>query len=233
MTINNFHGTETVIVVAVALLFKQSPLKIVAISDTHSKHRSVKLPKGDLLLHAGDISLKGKKEEVIDFLQWFSQQKFQHKIFIAGNHDFFFEKATDEEIYKLIPQNIIYLNNSGTIINGFKIWGSPVTPWFFNWDFNKKRGEEIRKHWDLIPADTNILITHGPVYGFLDVVRNEEHVGCQDLLRRVLLIEPKIHVCGHIHESYGSIKRSGIQFINASQLNEVYELMHQPVVFNL
>ena len=204
-------------------------MKIVAISDTHSKHRSVKLPGGDLLIHAGDVSHKGKKEEVVDFLEWFSRQKFQYKIFIAGNHDFFFEKAGDEEIRKLIPENIIYLKDSGTVINGLKIWGSPFTPWFFNWAFNKKRGVEIRKHWDLIPAGTDILITHGPVYGFLDLVINEEHVGCQDLLRRVLLIHPKIHVCGHIHESYGNIKRSGIQFVNASQLNEAYELVHKPM----
>lgn len=204
-------------------------MKIVAISDTHSKHHCIKLPKGDMLIHAGDVSQRGRKEEVVDFLQWFSHQKFQYKIFIAGNHDFFFEKAGRDEIKETIAKDIIYLNDSGITINGIKIWGSPITPYFFNWAFNRKRGEEIRKHWELIPADTDVLITHGPVYGFLDAVSNEEHVGCQDLLRRVLLIKPKIHLCGHIHESYGSLKRSEVQFINASQVNEVYELVHKPV----
>lgn len=217
----------------VALFYKPLPLKFVAIADTHSKHHPVRLPKGDVLIHAGDVSSRGRREEVVDFLQWFSKQKFQYKIFIAGNHDFLFEKENNEEIKKIIPDNIIYLNDSGTEINGIKIWGSPVTPWFFNWAFNRKRGEEIRQHWDLIPTDTDILITHGPVYGFLDTLSNEEHVGCQDLLRRVLVIKPKIHICGHIHESYGSIKRSGIHFINASQVNEVYELAHKPIVFEL
>jgi len=208
-------------------------LKIIAISDTHSRHREVKLPKGDILVHAGDISYKGRKDELIDFLVWFSTQKFPHKIFIAGNHDFFLEHAGQNEIKKLIPEGVTYLNDSGITINGTKFWGSPVTPWFHNWAFNRHRGKEINKHWELIAPDTDVLITHGPVYGFLDQVINEQHVGCQDLLRHVLTIKPKIHLCGHIHESYGNIRRSEIQFINASQVNERYELTNRPVVFEL
>ena len=206
-------------------------MKFVAISDTHCRHRSLKLPKGDVLIHAGDLSYKGTKEEVVDFLDWFSKQKFNYKIFIAGNHDFFFEKKSSVIIEELIPKNIIYLNDSGTEINGIKIWGSPVTPWFYNWAFNRHRGEDIKKHWDLIPADSDIVITHGPVYGFLDMTVSEQYAGCQDLLRKVLTIQPKVHVCGHIHEAYGLVKRSGIKFINASVVNEQYELANKPVVF--
>ncbi|MFL5774490.1 MAG: metallophosphatase domain-containing protein, partial [Flavisolibacter sp.] len=158
-------------------------MKIVAISDTHSRHREVRLPKGDILLHAGDISYKGRKEELVDFLDWFSKQKFPHKIFIGGNHDFYLEHAGQKEIEKLIPEGVTYLNDSGITINGTKFWGSPVTPWFHNWAFNRHRGKEINKHWELIAPDTDVLITHGPVYGFLDQVVNEQHVGCQDLLR--------------------------------------------------
>jgi len=208
-------------------------LRIVAISDTHSRHRQVKLPKGDILLHAGDISYKGRKDELIDFLGWFKSQKFTHKIFIAGNHDFFLEQAKQSDIEKLIPEGVTYLNDSGITINGINIWGSPVTPWFHNWAFNRYRGNAINKHWELIPKDTHILITHGPVYGFLDQVINEQHVGCQDLLRHVLTIKPKVHLFGHIHESYGSIRRSGIHFINASQVNELYEMTNPPVSFDI
>jgi Icc-related predicted phosphoesterase len=208
-------------------------LKFVVISDTHSRHHSIRLPKGDVLIHAGDVSYRGKKDEVVDFIGWFQKQKFQHKIFIAGNHDFYLEKIKPQELEKLIPQDIIYLNDSGVKLDKVNIWGSPVTPWFHDWAFNRHRGERIRKHWELIPANTDLLITHGPVYGFLDMVVNEEHVGCQDLLRRVLIVQPKVHVFGHIHESYGSIKRSGIRFINASLLNERYELTNKPIVFDL
>ena len=191
------------------------------------------LPKGDVLLHAGDLSYKGRREEVVDFLEWFSRQPFAHKIFIAGNHDFFFEKNAAADIEALIPAGVTYLNDSGTSINGLQVWGSPVTPFYFNWAFNRTRGEAIRKHWDLIPPDTGLLLTHGPVFGFLDLVSNEQHVGCQDLLRKVLTLQPRAHVCGHIHESYGHIKRAGVAFINASVVNERYELVNRPIVFGL
>lgn len=206
-------------------------MKFVAIADTHCRHRSLKLPPGDVLIHAGDISYRGKKSEVEDFLNWFSQQNFTYKIFIAGNHDFFFE--TEKNIDNIIPKEIIYLNDSGIVLNGISIWGSPVTPWFYNWAFNRHRGTDIKKHWDLIPEKTDILVTHGPVYGILDQVINEQHAGCKDLLLKVKEINPKVHVCGHIHESYGNVKRSGIRYINACVLNEKYELVNRPVVFEI
>lgn len=208
-------------------------MRFVAISDTHGKHQSVRLPRGDVLLHAGDLTSKGRKDEVVEFLSWFARQKFAYKIFIAGNHDFYFEKALLFEMETLIPDGITYLQDSGISINGINIWGSPVTPWYYNWAFNRHRGDPIRKHWQLIPPDTHVLMTHGPVYGFLDQNIEEQHSGCQDLLRTVLTIQPKVHVCGHIHESYGSIKRSDIRFINACLLNEHYDLVNKPVVFDI
>lgn len=208
-------------------------MKFVAISDTHCRHNNMKLPKGDVLLHAGDITYNGKKSEVIDFLGWFSRQKFTYKIFIAGNHDFYFEKADKMELNELIPQNVIYLNDSGAAIENLKIWGSPVTPWFYNWAFNCPRGTAIQKHWNLIPGNTDILLTHGPVFGILDSVINNNPAGCKNLLNKVLEVKPKAHVFGHIHESYGVTNKFGVKFINASVLNESYELINKPIVFDL
>jgi Icc-related predicted phosphoesterase len=118
-------------------------------------------------------------------------------------------------------------------VNGINIWGSPYTPWFFRWAFNKKRGEPLAKHWDQIPSDTDVLLTHGPVYGILDTVVNEQHAGDRDLLKKVISIKPKVHVCGHIHESYGTVKRQGTLFINACILNEANELANKPILFNV
>src|SRR5688572_27566488 len=89
----------------------QQPLKFVAISDTHCRHLNLKLPKADVLIHAGDVSYLGKKSEVVDFLNWFSNLDYPYKIFIAGNHDFYFEREKEPE--RIIPDNIIYLNDSG------------------------------------------------------------------------------------------------------------------------
>jgi predicted phosphodiesterase len=208
-------------------------LKFVAISDTHCRHRSLKLPKGDVLLHAGDIGYRSSREEVVDFLDWFGKQPFAYKIFIAGNHDFFFEKEKSPVIQRLIPEGVYYLKDEALTIDGVKIWGSPYTPWFYRWAFNKKRGAPLARHWDNIPADTDVLLTHGPVYGILDTVINEQNAGDKDLLAKVLQVRPRVHVCGHIHESYGSVKRHGIKFINACLLNERYELANKPITFDM
>ena len=208
-------------------------MKIVAISDSHGQHLSLQLPAGDMLIHAGDISGRGSLAAVKHFLQWFSSQDYKYKIFIAGNHDFLFERETDEFIQSLIPEDVIYLNDSGVEIEGIHIWGSPVQPWFHNWAFNRIRGKDIQKHWDLIPTNTDILITHGPPMGVLDrTVHGNMQVGCQNLMDTIQKIQPKVHIFGHIHEAYGVEEQDGIKFINASVLNLQYELVNAPVVFD-
>ena len=210
-------------------------MKFVAISDTHGKHQKLSLPEGDVLIHAGDFSSMGKEYEIKDFLDWFSKTDFTYKILIAGNHDFFFEKISHNPAFleEFIPSNVIYLNDSEVEIEKVKIWGSPIQPWFYNWAFNRYRGEDIRRHWNKIPADTDILITHGPVFGILDKTTRNESVGCEDLLQKVEEIKPKYHICGHIHEAYGYIKQGDTTFINASVLDENYILKNKAVEFEI
>lgn len=206
-------------------------MKFVAISDTHGKHQAVNLPDGDCLIHAGDISPKGSEKRVLDFLQWFSERPHKHKIFIAGNHDFLFDGISDSELNKIIPENVIYLNENSVEIEGIKIFGSPISPWFFDWAFNRHRGADINKHWKIIPDDTNIIITHGPVWGILDLTLRNEKVGCEDLRNRVSEINPKYHICGHIHEAYGMIQKEHTCFINASLVNIQNQLVNEAIVF--
>ena len=208
-------------------------MRIVAISDTHGYHQQVQLPKGDLLIHAGDVSKRGLEAEIVDFLNWFQQQDFKHKIFIAGNHDFFFEKAEAQVIADLIPPNVTYLNDSGITIEGINIWGSPVQPWFYNWAFNRQRGEEIDQHWQLIPKNTDILITHGPPKGILDLTSRGLQVGCEKLLEKIQEVAPIYSIFGHIHEARGVVQRPHTQFINASVVNLGYQVVHDPVVLKL
>lgn len=207
-------------------------MRFVAISDTHGKHQ-FELPEGDVILHAGDVSSRGHKAEVQRFLDWFAGLDYRYKIFIAGNHDFFFETATQTEIEAMIPEGLIYLNDSGVEIEGIKIWGSPIQPWFYDWAFNRRRGPDIQKHWDLIPEDSDIVITHGPVFGILDRTASGQVVGCEDLLPVIQRIAPKVHLCGHIHEAYGTRQVGDTLFINASILDLRYTIAHDPVVFDV
>ncbi|TND08928.1 MAG: metallophosphoesterase [Bacteroidetes bacterium] len=206
-------------------------MEIICISDTHGLHREISLPPGDILLHAGDVSMGGKEKEIIPFLEWFAKQDYRHKIFISGNHDFFFEKESPEKIRSLIPPGVIYLNDSGIEIEGVRIWGSPIQPWFMDWAFNRQRGAEIKKHWDLIPDNTDILVTHGPPAGMLDQVYTGLPVGCEDLMETVGRIKPKLHLFGHIHEAYGTIRQDDTLFVNASVLNRHYQPANEAITF--
>lgn len=209
-------------------------MRFTFISDTHSLHDRLTLGSGDVLIHCGDLTNKGSLEDAENFANFMAAQDFKYKVVIAGNHDFCLEDDRKEAVEQcLADKDIIYLNDTGTTIEGLKLWGSPVQPEFFNWAFNRKRGEDICKHWDLIPGDTDILITHGPAFGILDRVMEGEKVGCRDLLDRVKQIKPKIHAFGHIHEDYGVLKQGGTTFVNACNVNRNYWLVNPPIVIEV
>jgi Icc-related predicted phosphoesterase len=207
-------------------------MRIICISDTHGKHQDVKLSAADMIIHAGDMSEMGTKEQLVDFINWFSSFDYRYKVLIAGNHDFFFEHATSKEIKKLIPDGVIYLNDSGVEIEGLKLWGSPVQPWFYNWAFNRSE-KTIRIHWNEIPNDTDILITHVPPQHILDENSRAESCGCPHLTARVNEVNPQYHIFGHIHESYGMIEKNGTTYINSSNLDFLYEYANQPIVIDV
>lgn len=208
------------------------------ISDTHNKHNHLTsnaynniLGSGDVLVHAGDISSMGKQHEIQNFLEWFANTEFKHKIFIAGNHDFGFENGY-QIAQEFKDMGVHYLQDSEVTIEGIKFYGSPWQPIFYHWAFNLPRGEKLAQKWVEIPNDTDILITHGPAYGILDYVPMGGHVGCEELYKRIFEVKPKIHVCGHIHDSYGQKTIDDIEFLNASVLNDRYEHAHKPIVVN-
>jgi Icc-related predicted phosphoesterase len=89
------------------------------------------------------------------------------------------------------------------------------------------------KHWNKIPEDTDILITHGPAFGYRDVVTGRtDRLGCDDLRMRIEEIKPKFHVCGHIHTGYGYAWNENTYFFNASVLDESYKYAHKPITFD-
>jgi len=206
-------------------------MKIISISDTHGLHRDLDLPKGDLIIHAGDISDHGSKEEVIDFLNWFSDLTFPHRIFIGGNHDIFLDE-NPVDLLEILPTNIKYLNNSTVIIDGIKFWGSPVTPDLEGWAFGKKR-TAMKAHWKYMPTQIDVLITHTPPLGILDKSSRHISLGCSDLLDKVLQINPQFHIFGHVHASYGIEKIGPTTFINTSNIHSLKGLINPPIVFDI
>ena len=213
-------------------------MKLVLISDTHTMHEQVALPQGDILVHAGDFTGRGKPWEVEEFFGWLKRQskEFKHVVFIAGNHDMSFEYKSTwvVDAIKSLPENVHYLEDSEITIDGIKFYGSPWQPEFFNWAFNKRRGQELFDKWEMIPTDVDVLITHGPPMYVLDYTEREMwNVGCLDLYNKVLSIKPKLHVFGHIHEGYGVKEQDGITFVNASTSTLRYNPTNKPVCVDL
>jgi 3',5'-cyclic AMP phosphodiesterase CpdA len=213
--------------------------KLALFSDTHTMHKKVKLPKCDIAIFAGDMSYRGTQEEVEGFFDWFSSQdQCLNKIVIAGNHDLSFDPNKNipkgfpvwiDELGIEFPE-ITYLENSYTTLFGLKIFGSPITPDFSpeKWAFNLPRGPKIANVWNAIESDTNIIITHGPAWSHHDMV-NGHFVGCEDLRDRILDINPKLHVCGHIHPGYGIKEINKIIYANASVTNDRYNVVNSAI----
>ena len=208
--------------------------KLVFISDTHSKHNKLKIPDGDFIIHCGDISTRGFNSEVIEFADWFSSLPHKHKIMIPGNHDFLFESQYDIAKNIVDSRNIICLIDEGMEIDGIRFWGSPITPWFHNWAFNRFRGSEIEHHWNKIQdGSVDVLLTHGPpayMENGLSLVLEGEDVGCEDLYNAIKKrVKPKISAFGHIHEGYGTYNDGETIYINCSILDRNYVQKNRPV----
>jgi len=215
-------------------------MKIVCLSDTHNCNAEINVPDGDVLIHAGDATIRGTYPEVEDFLDWFAALPHRYKIFVAGNHDWLYEKENRSARLLTAHHKVIYLQDSAVEIEGLKVYGSPWQPRFFDWAFNLNRGAEMAEKWRLIPDDIDVLITHGPPFGILDEVPQKyriENTGCEELRKRVENLAGighlKLHVFGHIHCGYGVFEKFGVQFVNASNCDEAYAPTQLPVVIEI
>lgn len=209
-------------------------MKIVAISDTHCRHPE--LPEGDVLVHAGDLTIAGNRKETEAEVRWLGEESKKYKwvVLTGGNHDWFFyhagAKVTRQFISEFGSENIVYLCDDSVGIDGVHFYGSPWQPWFYDWAWNAQRGPELAKIWSLIPDDTDVLVTHGPPMDILDWV-GPRHVGCEDLARRVgNMPDLKAHIFGHIHSAGG---KHWEKFYNAAVVDEAYKLAHEPHIIEL
>jgi len=186
--------------------------RVIVISDTHEYHKDMQIPEGDILIHCGDFgnALKTSEKDTRAFNEWLGTLPHAHKIVVAGNHERHLAKKTEEEICELLS-NAVYLQDKSVTVDGIKLHGAP---------WHRRRGmiyranafalpvEEMREKWDLIPDDTDIVITHVPAYGILDH-HPIGHVGCPDLLDALARVQPKMHCFGHTHHSHGSVVPRG------------------------
>ena len=181
-------------------------ITVVCVSDTHNSQP--KIPPGDILIHAGDLTQGGTAAELQTQLDWLNAQLHVHKVVIAGNHDIILDavKSTESDFAPEARQalqwgSLIYLEKSSRSVDVRKrtvsIYGDPSTRKHGNWAFQYDRGTDAFQH--QIPLNNDILVTHSPPRYHLDVAGWGEI----SLLREVERVKPKLHIFGHIHGAYG------------------------------
>ena len=180
-------------------------MKILHITDTHNFYNNMGYNSDvDIVVHTGDAQCHNAVE-FYKFIEWYKNYPVKNKIYVAGNHDIFVEKNESlcKEIFK--DSNIIYLNKNSVTINGLKFYGDPMSPRFGTWSFMVDRSK-MNKHWEYIPKDVDVLLTHTPPKGILDLTENYdrslEMCGCSALQKRIFknnYPNLKLHAFGHIH----------------------------------
>ena len=194
-------------------------MRIVAVADTHLFHSEIIVPDGDVFVHAGDLCRGGELEELAEAAAGIKALPHQHKIVVAGNHDWSFvhEPARAREV---LGTDVVYLQDNGCVVDGVTFWGSPWQPEYNEWAFNLPRGAALAERWALIPHGVDVLITHGPPAGNGDGVGIESakgvRKGCVDLAQRVRIVRPRLHLFGHIHQDGGVSVDDGITFVNCT-----------------
>lgn len=196
--------------------------KILHISDTHGCHRRLfDLPKADMLIHSGDFTMNGSEQEAIDFMNWFCDLPYPHKVFICGNHDDCLYGANIDGL----DDNVYYLCNSAIVIEGMKFYGVPMF-----------MGDCITNlqvlHYANIPEDTDVLITHTPPFGILDYDDNINY-GSEELLARIATVKPRLHLFGHIHSQYGMKFSQNTIFSNGAIMNTDYSNLRAPYLIDV
>ncbi|MEM9259863.1 MAG: metallophosphatase domain-containing protein [Bacteroidota bacterium] len=207
-------------------------MQLTLLADTHGLHRQLPELAGEVLIHAGDFCGPDRKALPVDFFDWLADLDFRHKILIAGNHDFIAEEQPDFFV-ACLPPEVIYLEDDGCWIEGYHFWGSPVTPNLPSWAFGKHQQQSLHPHWEKIPATVDILITHTPPAGTLDQSSAGYELGCPELSSALPRIKPKLHVFGHVHNSYGEVKEGGIHFVNAANMKSGGGLSNLPIEVTL
>jgi Icc-related predicted phosphoesterase len=210
-------------------------MKVVAISDLHGYLPEI--PECDLLLIAGDICPVTNHKLFFQkfwlktvFADWVKAQPAKYVVACWGNHDW----IGVEEPHPHAPCCCSFLTDECAEIRHYgtyRIYGMPWQKRFCDWAFNLDEPQLSMKY-EAIPDGVDIIISHGPAYGYGDKTPRER-TGSMAFLKRIDEIKPKLVVTGHIHCDPGIWKRGDTIICNATLLDDNYRVANEPRVFEI
>ena len=209
-------------------------MKLVIISDTHTLHRQLEMPEGDVLIHCGDFCYKhdlfDNRKMLLDLAEWMEELDYGCKIVVAGNHDNILEKdPTSASYFKM--HGINYLLDSGIEYEGVKFFGTPWQVPF--WGSFNLPDESILKKLDSC-HECDVFISHSPPATILDSNSLGRATGSYGILSAVERLEPKVHCFGHCHHTAPACVDIGETcFINAAVVGKDYKLVNPPTVYEI
>jgi uncharacterized protein len=186
-------------------------VQLLAFSDIHRDLRQAgrlaeRARDVDVLVAAGDFaSVHRGLEELIDMLVAIETPT----VLVPGNNET--DSALREACRGWSAARV--LHGEGTEIDGVAFFGLgagvPVTPWGWSFDLTE---EEAADRLAACP-DGGVLVVHSPPKGYVD---GKRHLGSEAVLRTIEEKQPRLVVCGHIHEAAGEEARVGAtRVINA------------------
>jgi hypothetical protein len=158
---------------------------------------------------------------------WIAGLPHRHKVIVAGNHDWAF--VHDPRATRSAIAGMTYLQDAESTIEGLRFYGSPWQPAFHDWAFNLPRGPALAAIWAQIPYGIDVLITHSPPAGFGDRSPVGGRAGCADLRARLAVVQPRLHLFGHIHQDGGLWRDDGIVLANVT----TWECERAPTVIDI
>ena len=221
-------------------------IKVVAISDLHGYLPEI--PECDLLCICGDLvplnvqanSRKTRKWLIDEFKPWCESLPCHKVLFIAGNHDIYFENLDfmeaqfpkDSKVTYLFNEEYKYQSKNGKI---YSIFGTPYCQIFGNWAFMLP-SKELEKAYSKIPENLDILMAHDQPRNYGDVLLQEiwwndgSNIGNKQLAAAVLEKQPRYMFVGHLHSTtHQCVKIGETRRYNVSLKDEYYDPVYSPL----
>lgn len=175
-------------------------MRLLAFSDLHlSRAHAAALvaasADADLVIGAGDFcNVRRGLRDAMEMLAGLAAPL----IAVPGNAE------SDDELRAAAPDGTTVLHAAATEAEGVQVFGIgggiPRTPFgAWSWDFDEDEARALLEGC----TQADVLVSHSPPRGAVDVTSRGQSVGSVALREAVERLQPALVLCGHIHDCWG------------------------------